>query len=111
MSGRSKKLVYGSFLAVLLIILGFTYNWHKSSQVSPRLHMIERQVMFNSSENQMADGTISPRWKESPTSIPRVPTSVPLKRADANTGSARSAKGENRNQMRPRRRGKSSVHW
>ena len=60
---RSKKLVYGSFLAVLLIILGFAYNWDKSSPVSPRLHMIEREVMFNSSENQLADGTISSNGK------------------------------------------------
>jgi len=60
---RFKKLLYGSLLAVLLIILGFTYNWYRSSEVPPRPSMNERQVTFNSSENQLTDSAISPDGK------------------------------------------------
>jgi len=60
---RSKKVLYGSLLAVLLIILGFTYNWYRSSKVPPRPPLNERQVTFNSSENQLTDSAISPDGK------------------------------------------------
>jgi Tol biopolymer transport system component len=60
---RFKKLLYGSLLAVLLIVLGFTYNWYRFSEVPPRPSMNERQVTFNSSENQLTDSAISPDGK------------------------------------------------
>jgi serine/threonine protein kinase len=62
-SSKTKTLLYSSFVAALLIILGLTYYWYRRSKVPPRPPMTERQVTFNSSEKLVRDSAISPDGK------------------------------------------------
>jgi eukaryotic-like serine/threonine-protein kinase len=59
----SRKLLYGSALAVILLVLGFAYRWFHGQPGAPGKALSERQLTYNPSENRLIDAAISPDGK------------------------------------------------
>jgi hypothetical protein len=58
-----RKLLYGSLLAIVLLVLGFGSRWFKGRQLTPIKTLSERQLTHNPPEIRVLAGAISPDGK------------------------------------------------
>jgi len=58
-----RKLLYGSVLAIVLLLAGFGFRWLRDRQLIPTKTMSERQLTHNPAENRLVAGAISPDGK------------------------------------------------
>jgi serine/threonine protein kinase/Tol biopolymer transport system component len=58
-----RKLLYGSLLAIVLLLVGFGFRWLTSRQQTPTRTLSERQLTHNPAENNLVTGAISPDGK------------------------------------------------
>jgi hypothetical protein len=62
-ASRYRRLLYGSALLIVLLVLGFGFRWFKTQQAGLTKPISERQLTHNPAENRLLDAEISPDGK------------------------------------------------